>query len=849
MALLCLLLATAVATAVEPKFQTLEQYTRLQLPVAGGSTFSLLNGGTDNAILTLDRVRPGALEAIKSWRDDRVKSVEIIPQGLDKVQIQVNFHKTGTDSFAYMQGGMLVMDLWQQSPATAKASEQPKAIAKAPKPKATSRGLASVKAPPKPVETVEPLHRDKDLFQRFVIPMPELILPAAAGTFALPPTGQLEDLWQFTQEDKQTDEGKSFGFAKKLFREKKYGLAIKTVDIVLRDQPKTPHKAELEFLQALAYKNLGESTKTPQLESKAAAILEELGSRKDEKGNSLPFHRAIQLYFAQRAYVAANWLQAILHLEYVAQASAANDPSLPYVQIMLAECYGKVNQPRRAERIYRYLFERHPQHVVAKEARYRIADLLALERNYLRVVEEGEAAVLAYPEYEKNRSEVLFQMGEASFWLGHYARAEKYFRRFTDISSAQTNAALAWVRLGEINELAKHNTRLARQDYLRAKNGYPFSQGDLVASVRLARIDLPIEKEPQFIVKTFSEMLADKTMDGDLRRMAELTLADYLLLTNEEEKAIELARTGMGQTEGTAYEGYKRAYMRALFAKLVGYNRQKRFSDSLALYDRERKWFDQYGAESFKAMADAYRGLGLYATSNELMEKYTQALKAGRGLASAKTADILSLAKAKNSFARGAYSETLQYLPADNNDAEIQYMAAVSNFKTNRRHQAYSAADKALALSERSRLPDSSLEEIGEILMDRSMNDRDFPRMEKDIASLVKQMEKESERLTYAAADALWYQKKHDQAVKAYLAAIEKFPKGERAARAQYNVGMSYVSLGKREQAVKQLTQLMNTKQGVWSDSAKQELELLAWEAKYSSVLRTLPPSGLGVVN
>jgi hypothetical protein len=60
-------------------------------------------------------------------------------------------------------------------------------------------------------------------------------------------------------------------------------------------------------------------------------------------------------------------------------------------------------------------------------------------------------------------------------------------------------------------------------------------------------------------------------------------------------------------------------------------------------------------------------------------------------------------------------------------------------------------------------------------------------------------------------------------------------------------MGMSYISLGKNEEAVKQLTQLKDSGQSVWAESAKQELELMDWEKKYSSVLRTLPPSGLGI--
>ncbi|MGZ3695622.1 MAG: tetratricopeptide repeat protein, partial [Bdellovibrionota bacterium] len=87
------------------------------------------------------------------------------------------------------------------------------------------------------------------------------------------------------------------------------------------------------------------------------------------------------------------------------------------------------------------------------------------------------------------------------------------------------------------------------------------------------------------------------------------------------------------------------------------------------------------------------------------------------------------------------------------------------------------------------------------------------------------------------------------EAQAAYSSAIEKFPKSARLERAKYNLGMSLVSVGKRQEAVKVLTEVRDSSQTVWADSAKQELQLIEWESKYSSVLRTLPPSGLGIAN
>lgn len=867
----CFAFAAAAADG-GASIQTLEQYTRIQLPVTGGTSFRLNSRQGVEAKLTIDRIRVNELERAKLWSDARVESVSVQPLGIDSAEVTIRFREGSTESFAYLQGHTLVIDLWKQASTMTKAEEEkPVLVAASPiMKKKAGRAIASISAPAHELASahsnsakhqeaestvskrarslvVEPLKKERDLFQKFSLAMPELKISSKESKFEIPSKLGIEDRWKFANGDKAKEDGKAFEFAKKLFKEKKFGLTIKTIEIVQRDHPESIYSGELSLLKALAYKKLGEVENSPSLQNQAKLMLEELAARRSESGEALPFHHVIRLYFGEQEYRNKNWLNAIGHLEFVQQSSNPEDPQTPYTQIILAEAYVKTNQPRRAERIYRYITEKYPKHILAKESAYRIADLLAVERNYNRVSNEGERALQLYPEYEKARAEVLFNIGEANFWLNRYEKAEKYLRRYIDVSSGHTNSGLAWVRLGEILEISKNDLKSARAAYMHAKNGFPFSQGDLVATVRLARIDLPNEKEPHFVVKTLSEMLKDSTIDWDLRRMAELTYADYLLLSNEVDQAIELNRSGMAQTDGTVYELYKKGYIKSLFSKLEVLNREKKFADALSLYDREKKWIDQYGPESFKAAADTYNGLGLFATSNQFMERYAKEASGSRGLASV-VRKQLDITKARNSFAKGTYAETLENLP-ESNEFETLYMRAISLFRLGQEKQAFPVAAKALSAVSSKTAKDEQLADLAEILIERDTRDRDFARMETELLAIAKRLEKENDRITFAIADSLWFQKKHAAAVPAYRAALEKFPKSPRADRAKYNLGLSFVSLGKRDDAVKQLTELRDSSQSVWADSAKQELQLLEWEKKYSSVLRTLPPSGLGISN
>ena len=859
--------AAMAAGEAAARFQSLEQYTRLQIPATNGSTFRLSNGTNGTATLVIDQIRPGSLDGLARWTDARVAAVDVKSLGIDRAEVTIHFKDAATDSFAYHQGGNVVLDLWRQekagapaaaaastavsedgasTPAAAPAAKKSAKVAKAAKPKKTSRALASLDAKTPPI-TVLPLSRDRDPFQRYTLAVPELRLENKDPLLALPPEAEIEGLWEFTKGDKSTKEGEAYEFAKKLFEQKKYGLALKAIEIGRRDYPKSPHAMELRFLEALSYRRLAEATSTPSLAAKAEGMLQELANLRTEKGESLPFHRAIRFYFGVRDYAAGRWREAIEHIEYVAEKEGPAAKAFPYHQMILADCYARAKEPRRAERIFRYVREKFPQHVLAREAAYRTPDLLAADRNYERVTEEGRSALKDYPDYEKTRSEVLFNMGEANFWLGRFDEAEKNFRRFTDISPSQTNAGLAWVRIGEIRELAKGDLPGARAAYLNAKNGYPFSPGDLSAMVRLARVDAATESEPSFVIKSLRDVLADKTTDEDLRRMAELALGPYLLRIEEVEEALALARQGMAQNEGVAFEAYKRNYLDALYGKLLSLAKGKKYAEAVALFEKERKWFDAYGAESYRTMAEVYRGLGLYASSNEFMEKYVKEAK-GRSVASAGGRAALDLSRAKNSFSRGAYKEALDLLPEDRDDADITSMRAIAEYRLGHKRDAYPLAARALALSDQD-LAENTVVDLMEITLDWNQSDNEFARMDRDLANAAKRLPEGNERLMFALGDAAWYQKKNAGAVSAYTAALAKFPKGERADRGRYNLGMSLLSVGKREEAVKVLTELRDSAKNVWAESAKQELELLGWEKKYSSVLKTLPPSGLGISN
>ncbi len=320
-----------------------------------------------------------------------------------------------------------------------------------------------------------------------------------------------------------------------------------------------------------------------------------------------------------------------------------------------------------------------------------------------------------------------------------------------------------------------------------------------------------------------------------------------------------MALSAMSEVSGAEYNQFKMLYVKSLVAHLHAYVEEKELAKALALYEEQKRWFALGGSEVWKDLGEAYRGLGLYGTSNKFFQQYAAEKSkesGGRNIASAGAEDkIIRLEKAKNSYGQGKYAEALNYVSDLAPSAEVLRIQAGSNFRLERYKDSYALAERAMQanLVLKSKMSvaqyDDVVSELTDILLDRDTKDKNFSEMEKTLRRSMDALSKKNERLEFLYADSLWYQRKHEQALKNYKADIVAYPKSDKIARSKYNMGMSELALGKRQDAVKTMTDLRDSGQNVWSQSAKQELELLDWETKYSSVLRSLPPSGLGITN
>lgn len=841
----------AVSAELGTTLRTLDSYSRFTLPLEGNPNYRVIESKPGLISLELQHIPPSTpFDELLQLNDKRVKKINYKRVGLDTVLVNIELISRDIEFFAYTQPNpqAILVDFWPKKGAVTAAARQ---IASLKEKKAALKKKSEAKVA---VTTVQPLSLKNNFFQKFPQPMPPLEFKGKK--FHIPSQTNVARVWKFSHLDKEKPEAENFNFAVGLFKAKKYGLAIRTVELTERDFPSSPHLPELRLLKAMAYKKLGEDNDKKALIEKSEEQYRSIMMANEQLDRSAEISHTLRIYFASVAYKNKQWLDAAEQFEYIAKTLQESDPDYPGIALAMADSYFNLNQAQRAERIFRYVGEKLAGTVIGKEAMYRLGNLLASEKKYARTIEEIEAIFKKYPDYIKNRPETLFNLAEAYFWTNNYEQSRKRFKQYVQMFPANTNSALAHVRLGEIAELADGDMRAARDYYMTSVNRFPFSDGSVVASVRLARLNSDKPSERDYEIGVLSEIMKSKKGDRTTYLMAQSALIDYLLKAGHDDKAIQISREGMQENTGEAYDIFKTYSIQALLAKFARLTHEKKYNEALAHYEAEKQWLASAGPEVYRHLADVYRGLNLFDTSNHYMALYQEQLKkAGRSIASTGENQKINYQKALNYYQQGKYAEALVLLPSLEPKAEVLVMRANALFKIGQKKESYIQAEKAfnalLAAKDKLSADDWHMDivDMTDILVSQCEHDKNYKAMEELLQRTRSHLDKKEERLEFMYADAIWYQSKHRAAIAAYTAALEEYPKSDRKDRAAYNMAMSQIALGKKPEAVKLLTQLRDSSQNAWALSAKRELELIDWESKYSTVLRTLPPAGLGVVN
>lgn len=313
-----------------------------------------------------------------------------------------------------------------------------------------------------------------------------------------------------------------------LYQQGKPALAIRTIDFLVDEFPKSVYRSEMRFLRANAMVKLGD-------EESALRILAQIVAGSGQS----PTAMNSALYLAKRSMEKSQYLVALETFLWLSRHYPTHRNAWLF-HFGAAECLKNLRQTDRAAAEYELVAAKAPDRRSQAEAVIRIGDLYMMRQQYDQALASYYQVNARYPEEAKEFASIRINRAEALYWLGQYERAEQEFRGFLASFPGNSTGWRATLRLGEIiGRRAGDEARAeSRKWFHQTVNAFPFTPGAVLARARL----LPCEDHAGFNYET-----ATRFFEGEAKAY---TGGDQVFMANYRE-FIGLARIrtmiGMGQ--------------------------------------------------------------------------------------------------------------------------------------------------------------------------------------------------------------------------------------------------------------------------------------------------------------
>jgi tetratricopeptide (TPR) repeat protein len=474
--------------------------------------FSLLLKG-----LRLQDLYLGATD-LESLHDSRIKEVKAVETDAGiRIDGKWNF-PTGANAIAHPKmerftyreknparfivdfwpkGGPTVAEVKRETAAKAKQASIAKAEAAAKKRKARRIAAEQAVAIESDVARFckEPLREGVDLFLEFI---PEHEPPSLA---AFLPTGQPDEGYPFIPPKTGAPDAKYVRLALDLYGKHDYALAARTVDFLIKEQPKSINRVDMEFLKANALLRLG-------MKTQAAAAFDAI--RETHPGT--PAALASALYLAEKMRKSGNELQTIERYLWIATEYPKHRNVWAW-RLLAAEALYRIKQTDRAVHEYEWVAAHAPEKNERAMASLRIGDAYLYRSQYDRALAAYFRAAQKFPSESANLPSAQINRGEALYWLGQLDRAESQFRDFLKRFPGHPAGWRALLRDAEIEGRRPGADAIAksRAGFLATVNEYPFSPGAVIARMRL----VPCGDHGGFDAKTAADFFKRQTENFD----------------------------------------------------------------------------------------------------------------------------------------------------------------------------------------------------------------------------------------------------------------------------------------------------------------------------------------------
>ncbi len=259
--------------------------------------------------------------------------------------------------------------------------------------------------------------------------------------------------------------------ALQLYREGKFGLTVKTVELYEHDFPKSNFQSEMSFLRTNALIKLGHL-------DRALPLLKRLVVK--ERGSAVALHAA--MYLAARHALAGETLQALESFLWLSTHFSSHRLNWVF-HLGAAEALYQMRQSARAVKEYQWVSKNAPQEKDRAYAAFRIGDLYIEKRQFERALAAYYQAMQKFQAQAELDPGVYLNRAETFYWLGNLARAGEAFKEFL---ARFPNHPVAWrasYRLGELaaRSAAGRSGAEAREWFSNTINRYPYSPGATLA--------------------------------------------------------------------------------------------------------------------------------------------------------------------------------------------------------------------------------------------------------------------------------------------------------------------------------------------------------------------------------
>lgn len=535
------------------------------------------------------------------------------------------------------------------------------------------------------------------------------------------------------------------------------------------------------------------------------------------------------------------------------------NPRRPLALLRSAQALDAAGDVKKAERYYQRLIDEHPHDANTARAWIRLGEIQADRGNpleALKAFQEAEKFPLkpedairtklgtaqifvragkasealgtlkrlldTHPDAFLEKPEILRTLGEAEFALKNFAASRTALIRYLNLAPDIPDKDIVLARIAE-SYLQEGNRTQADRLYAHIQVHYPDSEGDLIGRLRKAEYYETQGGELQEEAFKIYKDLESRPLAGPLRHFVQFKLAYGDYLAGQEERSLQRIDAALKSAEKAPVFDDLRRLRQKVLQSLV----KKRFEAGDAkgvidLYAEDPFAFqDEDGLEGLSCVARAYESLGYCPDAMALYET----------LAQKDPKDAWKLAVARMAYEMGqgdkAKSLCLALTDATLTDAKEELLARIAFSQKDYASVIRSVEGLAKRRGGPERCPTDLAAMLALSYLETGKEDAAMPWAEHCLSRSDWADPSLLVALSLKASRARQKNRQYDQAVRLLDLGIAKAQSEDLRNQIMYHKAVLLLEQGKKDQAEKILTALLQSPKALWKTAAKQKLDYL----------------------